>query len=78
MSLTPEQQLEMYSDIKVIKNNCVRCFKCQEDHEQRLKHLEDFVQTLKDDKKWVHWIYGSVGAGIVWLLTVLKDIFFRG
>lgn len=40
MSLTPEQELEMYADIKVIKNNCVRCFECQKDHEKRIKKLE--------------------------------------
>lgn len=40
--LTDEQQLEMYSDIKVIKNNCVRCMECQMDHENRIKGLERF------------------------------------
>ena len=45
MTLTAQEQREMYADIKVIKNNCVRCFKCQEDHETRLKKVENFIRN---------------------------------
>lgn len=46
MSLTPEQELEMYADIKVIKNNCVVCRGQIEDHEKRLKKLENHFLRL--------------------------------
>lgn len=41
MSLTPEQELEMYSDIKVIKSKLEGYSDCQEDHEKRIKKLEN-------------------------------------
>ena len=40
MSLTPEQELEMYADIKVIKDKLERDFTCLDDHEKRIKKLE--------------------------------------
>lgn len=40
MSLTPDQELEMYSDIKVIKNNCLACKQVQNSHEKRIAALE--------------------------------------
>ena len=40
MSLTPEQELEMYADIKVIKDKLERNFTCLGDHEKRIKKLE--------------------------------------
>ena len=57
MYLTDEQQIEMYSDIKVIKNNCVRCMECQKDHEKRIKGLERF--------RWI--TVGGCGV-IMWLV----------
>lgn len=77
MTLTAQEQREMYADIKVIKNNCVRCFKCQEDHEERLQTIEKFVQEVRDDKKYISWISGGIGGLIVWLLTFIKDVFIR-
>lgn len=77
MTLTAQEQREMYADIKVIKNNCVRCFKCQEDHETRLKRVENFIQETRDDKKWIGWIYGGLGGVIVWFLSFLKEIFIK-
>lgn len=77
MTLTAQEQREMYADIKVIKNNCVRCFKCQEDHEERLQIIEKFVQEVRDDKKYISWISGGIGGLIVWLLTFIKDVFIR-
>ena len=55
--LTDEQQLKMYSNIEVIKSNCVRCMKCQEDHERRIKALEQF-----------RWITAGVCAVVMWLI----------
>lgn len=40
MSLTPQEEREMYSDIKVIKNSCVGCQKKIDDHEKRIGILE--------------------------------------
>lgn len=57
MALTSEQQLEMYSDIKVIKSNCDRCMKCQIDHEKRIKALEQF-----------RWITFGGCAVIMWII----------
>lgn len=51
MSLTPEEEREMYADIKVIKNNCARCLECQKEHGERLTQLEQDVAILKEDKK---------------------------
>lgn len=40
MSLTPEQELEMYADIKVIKDKLERDYGSIADHEKRIKKLE--------------------------------------
>lgn len=40
MSLTAEQELEVYSNIKVIASNCVTCKTTQSDHEKRIRFLE--------------------------------------
>lgn len=40
MSLTPEQELEMYADIKVIKDKLERDYGSIADHEERIKKLE--------------------------------------
>lgn len=57
MSLTVNEQREMYADIKVIKSNCVRCMKCQDDHEKRIKALEQF-----------RWITAGICAAIMWAI----------
>lgn len=77
MTLTPDQLREMYADIKVIKNNCERCLQCQKAHEERLAQLEQDVTILKEDKKWLGWVYGCVGGAMVWVLSIVKDIFVK-
>ncbi len=49
MSLTPEEEREMYADIKVNKNNCARCLECQHEHGERLTQLEQDVTYLKEE-----------------------------
>lgn len=77
MTLTALEQREMYADIKVIKNILERNLKNLEDHETRLKRIENFIQETKDDKKWLGWIYGGLGGIIVWLLSFLKEVFIK-
>lgn len=81
MTLTPDQLREMYADIKVIKNNCERCLPCQKALEERLAQLEQDVTILKEDKKWLGWVYGwvygCVGGSMVWVLSIVKDIFVK-
>lgn len=77
MTLTAQEQREMYADIKVIKNILERNLKNLEDHEIRLKRIENFIQETKDDKKWLGWIYGGLGGVIVWVLSFLKEVFIK-
>ena len=77
MTLTAQELREMYADIKVIKNILERNLKNLEDHETRLKRIENFIQETKDDKKWLSWIYGGLGGVIVWLLSFLKEVFIK-
>ena len=64
MTLTPTQEFEMYSDIKVIKNNCLICRAQIKDLEKRIKFLEN-----------KYWIFYGVGL-IVSLLfpTILQYV----
>lgn len=77
MSLTPEQELDMYSDIKVIKNNCLKCAECQKEHSERISTLEKEVSILKEDKKWTGWVCSIIGAVVAWVLNTLIS-FFKG
>lgn len=77
MTLTAQELREMYADIKVIKNILERNLKNLEDHETRLKRIENFIQETKDDKKWLGWIYGGLGGVIVWVLSFLKEVFIK-
>lgn len=77
MSLTSEEEREMYADIKVIKNNCARCLECQKEHGERLTQLEQDVAILKEDKKITSFICSCIGALIMWLLSNLFS-FFKG
>ena len=77
MALTAQELREMYADIKVIKNILERNLKNLEDHETRLKRIENFIQETKDDKKWLGWIYGGLGGVIVWVLSFLKEVFIK-
>lgn len=67
MTLTAEQELEMYSDIKVIKNNCLNCKQVQANHEQRLSILEKG-----------YWIFVGVSSVVTFILPFLLHHFFRG
>lgn len=75
MSLTSEEEREMYADIKVIKNNCARCLECQKEHGERLTQLEQDVAILKEDKKITSFICSGIGALIMWLLSNLFNLF---
>lgn len=77
MSLTPEEEREMYSDIKLIKYNCGRCRECQKEHAKRLTQLEQEVTILNEDKKITSLVCSGVGALIMWLLSNLFS-FFKG
>jgi hypothetical protein len=78
MSLTAEEEREMYADIKVIKNDLSSLIKKLEKHDERILQLEIDVQTLQNDKKWVSWICGAVGALtsviVSGLIKLLKEI----
>ena len=50
LTLTPTQEFEMYSDIKVIKNNCLICRAQIKDLEKRIKFLEN-----------KYWIFYGIG-----------------
>jgi len=65
MTLTPTQELEMYSDIKVIKNNCLICRSQIKDLEKRIKFLEN-----------KYWIFYGVGLAVSIILPVLIHKFF--
>lgn len=58
MALTDEQELEMYSNVKVIASNCVTCTKKQEDHEKRIRFLEQR-----------YWIFFGVITAIMYALA---------
>ena len=65
MTLTPTQELEMYSDIKVIKNNCLICRSQIKDLEKRIKFLEN-----------KYWIFYGIGLVISIILPVIIHKFF--
>ena len=67
MSLTEEQELEMYSDIKVIKNNCLTCRKIQDSHEKRIAALEKG-----------YWIFVGVSSVITFILPFILHHFLKG
>ena len=53
MTLTPTQEFEMYSDIKVIKNNCLICRSQIRDLEKRVKFIEN-----------KYWIFYGIGLAV--------------
>lgn len=77
MSLTPEQELDMYADIKLIKENCLKCSECQKNHSDRISVLEKEVYIMKEDKKWLGWGCSIIGAVVAWVFNTLIN-FFRG
>lgn len=67
MSLTSEQELEMYSDIKVIKE-MLEGHKCvQKDHEQRITVLEHGF-----------WIFVGISSVITFVLPFFINHFLKG
>ena len=60
MTLTPTQEFEMYSDIKVIKNNCLLCRSQIKDLERRIKFLEN-----------KYWIFYGIGLCVSVILPLL-------
>lgn len=60
MTLTPTQEFEMYSDIKVIKNNCLLCRSQIKDLERRIKFLEN-----------KYWIFYGIGLCVSAILPLL-------
>ena len=65
MTLTPTQEFEMYSDIKVIKNNCLICRAQIRDLEKRVKFIEN--------KYWIFYGIGlAVSAVVSMILQYLK------
>ena len=67
MSLTSEQELEMYADIKVIKNNCLSCRKTQDNHERRISFLEKG-----------YWIFVGVSSMVTFILPFFINSFMKG
>lgn len=57
MALTSEQELEMYANIQVIKNNCLNCSRVQQSHEKRITALER-----------AYWIFIGVSTVITFIL----------
>jgi len=66
MSLTEAQELEMYSDIKVIKNNCLTCRKIQDNHEKRISMLEKG-----------YWIFVGVSSVITFILPFILHLIIK-
>ncbi len=60
MTLTPTQEFEMYSDIKVIKNNCLICRSQIKDLEKRVKFLEN-----------KYWIFYGIGLAASTIIPVI-------
>lgn len=66
MTLTSEQQFEMFADIKVIKNNCMGCKDIQKDHEKRIKFLEK-----------AYWIFVGISTVITFILPFIMEYYFN-
>ena len=67
MSLTSEQELEMYSDIKVIKQLLETHQNIQNDHEKRITILEHGF-----------WVFVGVSSVVTFVLPFLINHFLRG
>ena len=66
MTLTPTQELEMYSDIKVIKNNCLIC-------RSQIKNLEKRMAFIENK----YWIFYGIGLCVSIVLPFLFRYLFR-
>ena len=67
MALTEQQELEMYADIKVIKNNCLACKQIQNSHEKRITVLEK-----------AYWIFVGISTVITFILPFILHHFVGG
>lgn len=67
MSLTSEQELEMYSDIKVIREKIEDHKTVQNDHEKRITTLEHGF-----------WIFVGVSSVITFVLPFFINHFLKG
>ena len=67
MSLTGEQELEMYANVKVIMNNCLACKQVQNNHEKRLATLEKG-----------YWVFVGVSSVITFILPFILHHFLKG
>ena len=67
MSLTSDQELEMYSDIKVIKQLLENHQNVQNDHEKRITILEHGF-----------WIFVGVSSVITFVLPFFINYLLRG
>ncbi len=72
MALSEDQQLEMYSDIKVIKNNCIGCAKRITQLEKENDDLKKRVSALEKFQLIVMTICGFIGTLIGFALKVFK------
>lgn len=66
MTLTSEQALEMYADIKVIKNKLESHLVTQTNHEQRITNLERG-----------YWIFVGVCSVITFILPFIINAFLK-
>ena len=66
MSLTSEQELEMYSDIKVIKQLLENHQHVQNDHEKRISMLEKG-----------YWIFVGISSVITFILPFILDLIIK-
>ena len=67
MSLTSEQELEMYADIKVIKQMLENHQGIQKNHEKRIIALERG-----------YWIFGGVSSVVTFILPFFINSFMKG
>ena len=67
MSLTPEQEFEMYADIKVIKNNLENDCRSLKSHEKRIKKLEDSYNWLAGVATGAGAVTGAIASFIIHL-----------
>lgn len=66
MSLTSEQELEMYSDIKVIKQLLENHQHVQNDHEKRISMLEKG-----------YWIFVGISSVITFILPFILNLIIK-
>ena len=67
MSLTTEQELEMYADIKVIKETLKSDFRSLESHEKRITKLENSYNWLAGVATGAGAVTGAIASFIIHL-----------